>query len=64
MLYFRAAATEQGHVQAGHGSFENMKRRAGMASDWSALQYKRHLEQQDNMNDRLAAQLFRVIDSN
>lgn len=29
MLYFRAATTDDGHGRAGHGSFENMKRRAG-----------------------------------
>jgi len=29
MLYFRAATTEEGHGRAGHGSFDNMKRRAG-----------------------------------
>ena len=28
MLYYRAASTEQGHARAGHGSFENMKKRA------------------------------------
>lgn len=53
MLYFRAAATEQGHIDAGHGNFENMKRRAGMAADWSALKLKRALEQ-DEMNNRLS----------
>ncbi len=31
MLYFRAAATEDGHVRAGHGNFEFMKKRAGVA---------------------------------
>ncbi len=28
MLYFRAATTEDGHVKAGHGDFNEMKRRA------------------------------------
>ena len=28
MLYFRASSTEQGHERAGHGDFENMKKRA------------------------------------
>ena len=28
MLYFRAATTEDGHIRAGHGDFEFMKRRA------------------------------------
>jgi predicted DNA-binding ribbon-helix-helix protein len=29
MLYFRASSTDDGHVKAGHGSFDSMKRRAG-----------------------------------
>ena len=28
MLYYRAATTEEGHLKAGHGSFEAMKKRA------------------------------------
>lgn len=28
MLYFRSAATDEGHVRAGHGNFEWMKARA------------------------------------
>lgn len=28
MLYYRAAATEEGHRRAGHGSFETMRQRA------------------------------------
>ncbi len=32
MLYYRAASTEQGHARAGHGSFENMKKRANVSS--------------------------------
>ena len=28
MLYYRAAASEEGHNRAGHGDFEHMKRRA------------------------------------
>jgi len=59
MLYFRAAATEAGHAKAGHGDFDNMKRRAGMSADWSALQYRRSADQDDDMiNQRLAAQLL------
>ncbi|MEM8833876.1 MAG: ribbon-helix-helix domain-containing protein [Pseudomonadota bacterium] len=58
MLYFRAAATEAGHAKAGHGDFENMKRRAGMSSDWSALKYKQaNGHDEDVMSQRLAAQL-------
>ncbi len=33
MLYFRAATTEQGHNNAGHGDFAEMKRRAGISND-------------------------------
>lgn len=28
MLYFKSAATEEGHDKVGHGNFENMKKRA------------------------------------
>lgn len=28
VLYYKAAATEEGHQKAGHGNFENMKKRA------------------------------------
>ena len=28
MLYYRAAATEEGHLRAGHGNFDNMMQRA------------------------------------
>lgn len=30
MLYYKAAATEDGHQKVGHGNFENMKKRAGV----------------------------------
>lgn len=53
MLYYRAAATDEGHVKAGHGNFENMKRRAGMEPDWSALKSKRE-KQWDEIESRLA----------
>lgn len=33
MLYYRAAATEEGHRKAGHGNFEFMKRRARLAAE-------------------------------
>lgn len=53
MLYFRAAATEAGHAKVGHGDFENMKRRAGMAANWSALNHtKREEAEQDNDKER------------
>lgn len=34
MLYFRSAATETGHSSAGHGSFENMMKRARIPSEY------------------------------
>ena len=40
MLYYRASSTEEGHTKAGHGDFQNMKRRAGMDKDWSASKLK------------------------
>lgn len=36
MLYYRAAATEEGHVRASHGSFEEMKRRAKIPEELSS----------------------------
>ncbi|MCI5061284.1 MAG: ribbon-helix-helix domain-containing protein [Alphaproteobacteria bacterium] len=53
MLYYRAAATDEGHMKAGHGNFENMKRRAGMTADWTALKFKRAMEWSEAEN-RLA----------
>jgi len=57
MLYFRAATTENGHDKAGHGSFENMKRRAGISPDWSTLNRKQAVEQ-DTIEKRLAPHLI------
>lgn len=34
MLYYRAAATEQGHLQADHGNFERMKKRAKVSNEF------------------------------
>jgi len=33
MLYFQASSTEDGHKVAGHGDFENMKKRAKISED-------------------------------
>jgi predicted DNA-binding ribbon-helix-helix protein len=38
MLYYRAASTEEGHIRAGHGSFQNMIRRARMGEDYARIQ--------------------------
>ena len=37
MLYYRAAATEDGHRRAGHGDFRNMMDRARMNGEMLAL---------------------------
>ncbi len=41
MLYYRAASTEEGHVRAGHGSFQSMIRRARMGEDYARMQAAR-----------------------
>lgn len=41
MLYYRAASTEEGHTRAGHGSFQNMIRRARMGEDYARMQAAR-----------------------
>lgn len=33
MLYYRAAATDEGHAKVGHGNFETMKRRAQLTKE-------------------------------
>ncbi|HPD82848.1 MAG: ribbon-helix-helix domain-containing protein [Alphaproteobacteria bacterium] len=58
MLYFRAAATENGHAKAGHGDFENMKRRAGMTSDWSARKHYKETINPDEIAMRLAPHIL------
>ncbi len=35
MLYYRAASTEQGHVNAGHGNFDSMMRRARIPAEYA-----------------------------
>ena len=57
MLYFRAATTEHGHLQAGHGSFSYMQRRAGL--DDTQIQ-----SQSANSNSKLEnhAQKNRMLD--
>ncbi len=37
MLYYRAATTEEGHANAGHGNFEIMKRRAKISPEYDAM---------------------------
>ena len=37
MLYYQAAANEQGHRNAGHGDFNNMKKCARISSDYDGF---------------------------
>ena len=37
MLYFQAAATEQGHRRAAHGDFEGMRKRAQISSEYDSF---------------------------
>tara|TARA_B100001093_G_C26240327_1_gene764097 strand:+ start:80 stop:466 length:387 start_codon:yes stop_codon:yes gene_type:complete len=46
MLYFRAAATEEGHIRAGHGNFENMRKRAQM-NDSHSLYFQKKRQYQE-----------------
>lgn len=39
MLYFKAAATEEGHLNADHGNFEKMKIRAKITGNIKALRF-------------------------
>lgn len=41
MLYYRAAATEEGHRRAGHGNFDNMIQRARMPMELGAWKKSR-----------------------
>lgn len=41
MLYYRAATTEQGHNNAGHGDFNEMKRRARIPAEYDTY-FGRH----------------------
>ena len=45
MLYYRAASTEEGHVRAGHGSFQNMIRRARMGDDYARIHAARQQQE-------------------
>lgn len=49
MLYFRSAATDDGHSKAGHGSFEQMKRRARVPEQVLAVYSKMKQRQRDGL---------------
>jgi len=60
MLYYKAGATELGHSNAGHGSFEVMKERARIPEeykDFFKAKNKHHSRQnrQNGRNDNFAA---------
>lgn len=40
-LYYKAAATETGHKNAGHGNFNAMKQRSSLSPDWSPPKYRK-----------------------
>ena len=52
MLYYRAAATEDGHIRAGHGDFANMLKRARMSGDKLSL-----IKQQPRLEQRIQESL-------
>ncbi len=52
MLYYRAASTEEGHIRAGHGNFDNMKMRARMNYDIKSV---RRVTASYNDNDKKQA---------
>ena len=52
MLYFRAAATEEGHARAGHGSFEYMKQRAGVTEGAKPLSSAKSRQEQAKTSNR------------
>lgn len=51
MLYYRAAATSEGHARAGHGSFENMKQRARITVDLKSLRSLPQAVNEQGMSD-------------
>ncbi len=52
MLYYRAATTEQGHNEAGHGNFAEMKRRAGISNDCNGFFKAFSNKQQDSFTSK------------
>ena len=45
MLYYRAAATEEGHMKAGHGNFQVMLRRARVGAEEKKPAFMRVLQE-------------------
>lgn len=56
MLYFRAATTEEGHRQVGHGCFETMKKRARVPEEYQqffANDRRKRVLREDNFSQRV-----------
>ncbi|MGH1377664.1 MAG: ribbon-helix-helix domain-containing protein [Alphaproteobacteria bacterium] len=51
MLYFRSASSEEGHNNAGHGSFSNMKARARIPSEFEGFFDKKRRYKSRRNND-------------
>lgn len=51
MLYYRAASTEDGHVKAGHGSFDNMRQRARVTPEMIRPQTGRFLSAHQELSE-------------
>lgn len=63
MLYFRAATNEQGHNKAGHGDFNNMKKRAQIPSEYEVF-FKRKRSSMRNLDRSNAVSLtFSMMES-
>lgn len=53
MLYFRSAASEEGHYNAGHGSFANMKARARIPSEFEVFFEKKRRSKRRYRDDNV-----------
>ncbi|MBL4804035.1 MAG: ribbon-helix-helix domain-containing protein [Alphaproteobacteria bacterium] len=52
MLYFRASSTEEGHMSAGHGSFETMKQRAKIEPNVQFKHFPKNEDDYEEVNAR------------
>ena len=53
MLYYKAAATEQGHQFAGHGDFKNMLDRARLVAENKGNFFSRKIRKSTENNEKL-----------
>lgn len=58
MLYYRAAATEEGHARVGHGNFETMKRRAQLTKEMHEYRPSANGGMADNPQEVFAGMSF------